>query len=292
MGHDLEAREYKILLNPEKCSQLVKLYKVNEFWESDIRSVIVNTLGLPEDGLEDFKSRLDRGVAFYDAGSCILTRHNFSLRDRQGPDPKTGEHERKISIKLRSPDLFVVASTPLVGKKGKKPSFEEDIAPLEATDPDGRVTLESPPSMRSRFSLVAEEKVKAAAKLDTWADAVRLFPSLPSLLPAAQLPAANDPLQRGQAIRELAFKGAECKLGDDVEAEFTLTLWFFASAPETVRIAEISYKCEFKNGFMPREAALRAFRLFVGLQTRLSDRIDLREASKTKLALPTACAKP
>jgi hypothetical protein len=291
MEHKLQAREYKILLDPEKSSKLVTLKSVNAFWKRHIQPVIVDTLDTSAEKCKDFEQLLERDVRFYDTVGCILTRNQYSLRDRTGPDGKAGERERKISIKLRSPDLFVVASTELAGKGNGDPDFEEDIAPLEATGPKGRVTLESPPSMRSRFSLVVEEEVDGRKKLQTWADVVRLFPALPALIPAGQVPAAGARLRKGKAIRELAFKGAECELDDGAEAEFTLTLWFFGRDLETVRIAEISYKCEFKNGFMPRLPALRAFELFVGLQKKLAGRIDLGEASKTKLALPEACAR-
>lgn len=291
MEHKLGAREYKILLDPDKSSKLDKLKNVHDFWKRHIQPVIVDTLDASAKDYKNFESLIERSVRFYDAPGCTLTRHQFSLRDREGPDADSGERKREISIKLRSPDLFVVASTPLARRGTGKPRFEEDIAPLEATDTKGRVTLESPPSMRSRFSLVVEKEVDGGRKLRTWADVTRLFPALRSLIPADQTPAGGTRLRKGEAIRELAFKGAACTLGGGVEADFTLTLWFFASAPKTVRIAEISYKCRFDGGVMPRAPAVGAFKLFVGLQEKLARRLDLGEASKTKLALPKACAR-
>jgi len=55
-------------------------------------------------------------------------------------------------------------------------------------------------------------------------------------------------------------------------------------------VAEISFKCGIGDGFMAGGAARRAFDVFIGLQEDLGDQVNLRDTSKTALALPAECS--
>lgn len=290
MRHDLEAREYKLLLDPAKSAPLVTLAGANRFWTETLQAVVATKLSAPLRAQGAFKPAEVRSVQFFDAPTCVLTRHDYSLRARASRNPETGEAEREISIKLRSPDLFVVASTPLSGRrKKKKPTFEEDIAPLEV-QAGGHVALAKPPSIRSRFSLSARQSLAPDEELRTRADVARLFPTLGRLLAEGADTVADDVLVSGPEVQEVVFKGAKVDLGRGLVANFALTIWCFLPV-RTVRVAEISFKCKFEGRFMPHRPAVRAFALFVGMQEHLADHVDLKEASKTKLALPEACSK-
>lgn len=87
-------------------------------------------------------------------------------------------------------------------------------------------------------------------------------------------------------ISELVFKDAEVDLGHDVATKFTLTLWYFEAKPTVPRVAEISFKCKTEDGYLPRRAASRALKLFVGMQVGLRGLVNFEEQSKTALALP------
>jgi hypothetical protein len=98
-------------------------------------------------------------------------------------------------------------------------------------------------------------------------------------------------LRPGPHIHEVALKGAEVDLGQDIQGKFALSLWYFLPLGDDLpKVAEISFKCALHDGRMPRGAARRALALFIGMQEELRDWVDLRRASKTALALP--CQDP
>ncbi len=122
----------------------------------------------------------------------------------------------------------------------------------------------------------------------TLAHAFELYPTLRNDLLRAYPDGirSDTKLDRGPEISELVFKEAEVDLGDGVTAEFSLTLWYFKSKTSAPRVAEISFKCKVKDGYVPRGAAARARKLFVGMQEKLGDWVNFEEQSKTALALP------
>jgi hypothetical protein len=271
---NLDGREYKLLLDPRGLSD--ERTSVNDFYERSLRKILSRGKERKVDGL--FGPPKDRDVRFFDTAALSLDAAGFCLRRRRSND------RGDVNLKLRLPDLFVVAGTALNGRDAKaKPRFEEDISPLEVTTACGDVRIAEPPSIRSRFALSTKQKFKAG--LDTLGDAFELYPSLrKSLRLAGQDAEPASPLRKGPRIRERVFDGPELNFGHGVKAEVTLAFWKLAPEAPTQSIAEISYRCETPDGRIPGEAAREALALFLDLQRELD--VEVGYPSKTKLALP------
>ena len=202
------------------------------------------------------------------------------------------ERAAEITLKLRMPDLFVVAATKLPGRHpNAETSFEEDIAPLEVAISGSRVKVADPPSIRSRFALSTKQPVRGDP--ETLEDAFNLYPALADNLRRAKVEFARSAsLLSGPAIREQVYEGPGVALGSGVVAEVVLTLWELAAPARVRNVAEISYRCGTIKGRMPRKAAREALDLFLDLQTGLGDCVELRYPSKTALALPNGGGRP
>ena len=301
MRHELDAREYKLLLNPDRFRESPETV-ADTFWEEHLKPLIDERLGLRNGSVprheERFTERRERVVRFWDAPDCILTRADVALRERMSVDEKDDSDVRpEITLKMRMPDLFVVATTELHGSRDNaRTTFEEDIAPLEVDDPTpGKqsVVIPAKPSIRSRFALSTRQSADWSASQCTLGGLWELFPTIFELIKASGGQAAPaTKLVSGPTIRELVFKGARVKLGAGVVGKFTLTLWYFGSQQPDPTVAEISFKCATIDGDMPGAAARRALTLFVAMQTRLGGWVNSEHSSKTALALPARCRTP
>lgn len=292
----LQAREYKLLLNPDRFAGAMSLERADQFWNSQIRSVVRTHLDKKKDG----KSRHGRGfdpakrrtITFRDTGNHRLYGADYILRERIDLDRDGNDAAKpELTLKLRTTDLFVAADTPLPGaQEGADTEFEEDIAPLQVsvTRPGHRcVSVAEPRSIRSRFAVSTTQTVPDGLVVDRLGIAFELYPKLLDnlMLTVRDEIRSDEALRSGPMIRELVFKNAEVDLGGDVAARFTLTLWYFDGETATPRVAEISFKCRVEDGYLPRGVASRALALFVGMQG-LGDWVNFEEQSKTALALP------
>ena len=171
MRPKLDAREYKLLLNPAFFRDAIDVDIANEFLRGHLAAIVRARTGADPKGDFDLKAR--RQIAFYDTAERLLDKWKYALRRRDAD----GEPARP-TLKLRTPDLFVAAATHLRGRKdGAKveTKFEEDIAPLEVAVPGAaKVTIADPPSMRSRFSLSTTQA--SGRRLDDLHDAFEALP--------------------------------------------------------------------------------------------------------------------
>ncbi|MFA1623292.1 hypothetical protein ACDY96_10770 [Rhizobium mongolense] len=290
MRHKLDGREYKLLLNADRFSNDPS-GTVDRFW-SRAMIPLIDKQRDEEDGKPrpdgGFDREPERRVRYWDTNDCFLTRADLTLRERQ-----EAAKPAEITLKYRMPDQFVVADCLLdAGGPDLKGSFEEDIAPLEVDNPsDGErpVAIAPSRSIRSRFALSITRDAIWSEPV-TLADIAHLVPSLRDHLLASGQPLnPHSRLIPGPSIADRVFKGAAVHLGANVTGKFALTLWFFDAAPP--KVAEISFKCETKNGEMPGKAARRALKLFIGMQTELGDWVSADFSSKTALALPGDCGR-
>jgi len=301
MRHELDAREYKLLLNPERF--LEDTYQpVAVFWSELLTPLIDRKLGRRTSSEPRFEGKfgdpVERMVRFWDSEDCSLTKADLALRERRGIDSGDGSSARaEITLKLRMPDLFVVADADLPGSGDDADTdFEEDIAPLAIDDPGpgSRAIVVAPePSIRSRFSLSTTQTAAWRDVDPTLGDLQSLYPTLTDLVVASGvLFEPTTALTAGPTIRELVFKGAKVRLGEEVVGKLALTLWCFEAAGAAPAVAEISFKCTIDDGEMAGKAARRALKLFNGMQSELGDWLNLKHSSKTALALPGACGRP
>lgn len=299
MRHELDAREYKLLLDPSKFVEPQSEKVANTLWDDIVTPTINNRLDSRENfqsrALHGFDAAKERIIRFWDTPDCILTAADFALRTRvDAKDGKSLFPEREITLKLRMADYFVVASTSLPGAhdQAARTKFEEDIAPLEVQPPAPGTPVVFPAkrSIRSRFSL-STTLVRQWAKSERTTEALKhLFPGLEENLRRPNAFASEQVLVGGPAIREFVSKGARVKLSENVIGDFTLTFWYFDTMEIPPAVAEISFKCATINGEMPGKAARRALDLFIGLQIDLREYVNTDHASKTAMSLPTGCA--
>lgn len=298
MRHELDAREYKLLLNPDRFKEVSPETVADTFWEKHLKRLIDAQLG-SRNGNEPrherrFSERKERVVRFWDTPDCTLTRADLALRERLSKDQEGNAGVRpEITLKLRMADLFVVAAAEMPGSRdGFSTTFEEDIAPLEVDDPEpGKRSIVVPTrrSIRSRFARSTSQTTDWNTR-PTIGDIRELFPTIFELIEASGV--QHSPLTElvsGPTIRELVFKGARVKLGGGTVGKFTLTLWYFGAQQPSPTVAEISFKCATIEGDMPGARARRALALFVAMQTDLGGWVNSEHSSKTALALPGGC---
>lgn len=292
----LKAREYKLLLKPDCFAGEMSLKKANQFWNVQIESIVRGHLDKKDDKKSrhgrDFDPAVRRTITFRDTGDHLLNGADYILRERTDIDADGNNAAKpELTLKLRTTDLFVAADTPLPGtQKGADTEFEEDIAPLQVsvTRPGHRcVSVAEPRSIRSRFAVSTTQSMPDGRAIERLGDVLELYPTLLNnlALTATDKIRPDEALRPGPTISELVFKDAEVDLGE-IDARFALTLWYFNAETTAPRVAEISFKCKVKDGYLPRAAAARALKLFVGMQDDLGDWVNFEEQSKTALALP------
>ncbi len=139
MRHELDAREYKLLLNPDRFQKTPSEIVANTFWQERLKPIIQKLGDRDGEARHDgrFGAPSERIVRFWDTPTCLLTQADFALRERLPAENGTPVSQQpEITLKLRMPDLFVVAATALPGTGGDpRTTLEEDIAPLEVDDP-------------------------------------------------------------------------------------------------------------------------------------------------------------
>jgi hypothetical protein len=300
-GVVLDSREYKLMLDPNAFVTAPSAEAVNLFWDDMLKPVIERRLDRRNGGQARSKKRfkLDevRTIRFWDTPSCALDAAGFVLRERADAD--AGD-QRELTLKLRTPDLFLAAATDLPGRAaGASSKREEDIAPLlvRTIDSSGadRAVVAQPASMRSLFAVSTKQQIRAADMPRRLSDLFALYPTLAtSLAQIDRTLVQTTDLVAGESVRELVFEGAEVDLGDDVDAEFALTFWYTgpnrgaAASTEPPAIAELSFKYSTADGRVPGSVSRRAMQLFMGLQEDLAwARPD--RATKTSSALPAPC---
>jgi hypothetical protein len=293
----LQAREYKLLLKTDRFEGRCPGEAVDGFWEQDVKSIINRHLDRCANDEKrhrgTFTPTAERLIRFWDTETGLLARCDYVLRERTELTTKDkGDVAQELTLKLRTADLFIAAAAAQRTGKTDQASFEEDIAPQEVTKFDERgnkrVILAKPPSIRSRFALSLKQIVTPPDPLKKLSAVLEIFQGLEQHLQSiSEVPVKRDAvLLPGPEMRERRFEGASVKLGANIDAKFTFTLWYPAEILTVPRIAEISFKCPIPNGALPEKVARRALTLFTSMQRDLGKVVNLKESSKTALALP------
>jgi hypothetical protein len=296
---ELDSREYKLMLDPQKFSGAPTPDEANRFWGDMLKPIIERRLDARDDGeprhKKKFKLDEERTVRFWDTDACDLDRHGYVLRERADVrDGREDPSRREVTLKLRTPDLFLAAGAllPAAGDDADE-KFEEDIGVLLARAEDGpgveRIEVARPPSMRSLFSRSVSQPLAAEASLASAEEVIELYPGLNNL-DIVDNGAAN--LVHGALISEYVFEGAEVDLGRDVDAGFALTLWYAAdrTGGASPAVAEISFKYDTDDGDVAPAVARRAMTLFLAMQAELAWASPER-ATKTSSGLPEGCGR-
>ncbi|WP_245483869.1 hypothetical protein [Rhizobium ruizarguesonis] len=237
MLHKLKAREYKLLLKPDRFSESA-LEKVEHFWNDRMKRLIDDELGQDDQGMPRHEGRFsleeERIVRYWDTADCLLTCAHLTVRERRQIAKLATSDECQVTLKLRMPDMFVVADAQLdASSAGPDTKFEEDIAPLEVDNPagDGQPVSIPSRSIRSRFSLSTTKDRQWSKAIANLGNAQRMFSKLTDHLPFGTKFEPQRTLIAGPSIREEVFENAQVRLGANVTGKFALTLWFFDRPP-------------------------------------------------------------
>jgi hypothetical protein len=290
-GLRLDSREYKLMLDPAKFVGARKLI-VERLWDEVITDIIATRLDRRNNGKLRHKKKLtpgpERHVVFRDTEGGLLNANGYLLRERM----RVRDGRRELTVKFRTPDIFQAAQSWIVAADDAE--FEEDIAPLirRTFTPAGEVhvAFAQPPTMRSLFSQSATVGIEKDFAIRSLRDVIGLFPGFATALRRIGIDEeiVRTRLRSGERVHELVFNGALVDLGENVDAEFDLTLWYADETAEPM-VAELSFKYATNNGAVPGGVARRAMILFQALQDTLGDWASPERETKTSVALPAGC---
>ena len=295
-GIELDSREYKLMLRPAEFFTADPQQAVNRFITEQLVPAVRdqwNADAANELAKKGFEVGERRIVRFWDSGDCLLFRHGFAWRALTDID----EHgkradEVELTLKFRSPDAFLAASTPLKAMNDARKvdsKFEEDLGPVAVrSGPEGGVVA-NPRAVRSQFSRSTTQIVSSDQAPTNLAGIKRLYPSfdeeLQTVVGRIEMSAPLDP---SPEYRELVYKSSKLDIAKDLKARFALTLWYkSAENRDHPALAEISFKCDAKDGDVRNEVARRALELLLAMQ----DLPWADPSAPTKTAL-VACDRP
>ena len=289
-GIEINSREYKLMLEPEHFSGGAPGQVAGRFARDQLGPAVRRSFGdeaadeLSEKGL-DLDER--RSVRFWDTATCVLIDHGFALRERVDLDederPQSGP---EITLKFRSPDLFLAAAMRLDARAGAnevESKFEEDVGAFAIRTAAGAAIVATPRSSRSQFSRSTKQTVDRQAELRTLRDVDALYPKfdddLRLMVGEIDMSAALAP---SPGYRELVYESSKLDVAKDVKASFALTIWYQGVGNhDRPALAEISFAYDTDDGAVSAEAARQGRELFLAMQDL--DWVDPGAPTKTAL---------
>jgi hypothetical protein len=274
-GIELDSREYKMMLHEEHFGGSTARQAVDGFVLNQLVPAVRGSFGgeaaneLRRKGL-DLKER--RLVRFWDTDTCGLGGHGFALRERADLDAlERPAKERELTLKFRSPDLFLAADMRLEdheGDDGRDSKFEEDVGALAVRNWAGKTIVAVPPSSKSQFSRSFTRAIGANAVPRALDEVEQLYPGFANELRQVAGPVdMTATLEPGLDYRELVYASSKLQLAADTKAEFALTIWYRSADEQNApALAEISFSYATDDGAVGTEAARRARDLLLAMQ--------------------------
>ena len=274
-GLELDSREYKLMLKPDKFTGADPLKAVEQFTTEQLVPALreqwnYDAAGeLTQKGMQIGERRV---IRFWDSGDCLLYRNGFAWRGRTEIDEHGKRaNELELTLKFRSPDAFLAAGMPVSAKDDAKKvdsKLEEDLGPVAVRGGPGEGVAANPRSVRSQFSRSTKQTVSSDKVPGTLAGIAGLYPSFnDGLRMVAGNVQMSAPLEPSPEFRELVYESSKLDITKDLKARLALTLWYEgAENADHPALAEISFKYDVKNGAVPNEAAGRALKLLLVMQ--------------------------
>jgi hypothetical protein len=273
-GIDLDSREYKLMLVEEHFGGGTPEQSVDRFVRDQLEPAVRRNFGaeaadeLAREGLDLDERRL---VRFWDTDACALIKHGFALRDRVDLDADDRPATKgEITLKFRSPDLFLAASTRLdahAGAEDPESKFEEDIGALAVRGAAEEAVVAVPRSSRSQFSRSTKQKVDPDAMPRTLNEVEELYPKFEDdLRQVAGEIDMSEALTPSPVYRELVYESSKLDLARDTKAKFALTIWYQGANNRDAALAEVSFSYDTDDGAVRAEAAQRARDLLLAMQ--------------------------
>ena len=156
-GLELDSREYKLMLEPDKFTGADPLKAVERFTTEQLVPALREQWNHDADG-ELTKKGMQIGerrvIRFWDSGDCLLYRNGFAWRGRTEIDEHGKRaNELELTLKFRSPDAFLAAGMPVSAKDDAKKvdsKLEEDLGPVAVRGGPGEGVAANPRSVRSQ----------------------------------------------------------------------------------------------------------------------------------------------
>ncbi len=297
MHDQIEAREYKLLLEAKRFGHAPSLEAANTFWDQRLKPIIDDHLDKPRRGSRyerQFDRTVERTIHFYDTENRLLDSCGYSLRKRASVK---GKGRPEITLKLRLPDLFAVATAELPARDeccrsairgghraagGRRPEEgRQRHHRRPAVDPQSLRAVDQPERAADRKAAHAQRRVPALSHAEGQSRGVAAkFPAhrraqrLAAHRAALRTGSPRDRVQgRAGALRRRHRRQAGPHALAHARLGTSRACWRFpipATSPTRP---------------MTGPAARRAFRFFTGLQHDLGPLVNLRFTSKTELAL-------
>ena len=274
-GIELDSREYKLMLRAGEFAGSDPGQAVERFTTDQLVPAVGSRWNL-DAANELMRKKLEVGerriVRFWDSGECLLYQHGYAWRERVDTDEHdTRANEIELTLKFRSPDMFLAAGMPLKAKNGARnvdSKIEEDLGPVSVRGGPEEGAVAKPRSARSQFSRSTKQTVSPDKVPTSLAGIADLYPSFEDELRAAiggfDTSALLEP---SPEYRELVYESSKLIVAKDVKARFALTLWYKdVENRDRPALAEVSFKYDAKNGGVPDEVARRALALLLAMQ--------------------------
>ena len=252
----VQYREYKLLLNPERFPDEKAFHK---FWK--IAHHAAKSLGIKLGKMDESIKPHLREVLFYDTPHFKLYNHGFILRKRTFYHHGLPDQHHELVLKFRHPDKKVALAVdprPLLPCAYTMKFKEEILLPK-----DGAL------GMRLVYSHNCEldtPNIILTQRFETTADA---FPALKKIdaNPKAALAVVN-----GVSIQEYEVDLGMLEFGHKLEAKGTLAVWRLRTTNAPI-VAEFGYQLKFDNleSIGRKQRELSEF-FYTAVQSRASDR--------------------
>jgi len=249
------SREYKLMLNATLFNGARPFTQVDQYW-AELQNLIQGApISRNAGGL--FSLTKQRIVKFYDTpSSCVLKAQGYTFRER------IENSQREVTLKFRSNDRFISGYKNMQGNTGRSPvtKFEEDI---------------SAPFV-SKYSHSTTQSIGQGKNLNKMNDPIGLYSGL-----ATYNFNSNEPiiLVSGLAVSEKVYKGPWVDLGN-LNASFSLTLWYDSSSSMMPLVAEISFKYKESKENYSDNVTNRALAVFEAMQS-MSNWVSASSLTKT-----------
>ena len=227
-GIDLDSREYKLMLVEEHFVGEALQGGVDLFIRDQLVPAVRTSFGgkaadeLTEKGVELDERRI---VRFWDTETCALSGHGFALRERVDLDADDRPaSEREITLKYRSPDLFLVAGTRLDARAGADDpdtKLEEDVGALAVRVATEEAVVAMPRSTRSQFSRSTKQTVDPDAVPTSLGEVEEFYPHFTDdLRRVADDVDMSERLVPSLEYRELVYESSKLDVAAGTKAKF------------------------------------------------------------------------
>ncbi|MFB9951075.1 hypothetical protein ACFFP0_19685 [Rhizobium puerariae] len=269
----LSSREYKLTLHEDRFagSEAACLPHVAAFWKDTAQRLAGISIEATRK-LDHAEPEKQRDIVFLDTRDKALYRQaDLVFRMRRKVRSK---EEWETTLKFRHGDRLLAAAQTFRSAKGEKEKFEEDVKVVPPADT---------PRFWALFSRSSKGMTDGAGP-STVGDCLELYENFGKMF----LPSRSaGVLEVGKLrIREHVFEGGRLDLGEGVEAECALILWWKRERLENPIAAEFSFRFELENGEAEAGAARKAWAAMVELCS--SPWVDPQGQTKTALVYGSA----